>query len=182
MTWRIAYPVARQIADHAQAQFPHEVCGLFAGRGKDIVRAIPVANISDTPLSQYSLEPNEQLRSLKALDEENLIWLGVYHSHPNSPPIPSSEDLEAVSDYGLLQLIVSLQRRRPQFKLWQLNMTGVNALDLVFDSQSPLDDDDEVETKQQKLAIVIAGAIGLILMLLISFTLLPPAPPLTHLP
>ena len=87
-----------------------------------------------------------------------------------------------MSDYGLLQLIVSLQRSRPQFKLWQLNVTGVTALDLVFDSQSPFDDDDEVETKQQKLAIVIAGAIGLILMLLISFTLLPPAPPLTKLP
>jgi len=183
MVIRIPYRVARIIVDDARAQVPNEACGLIAGDGKTIQSAIPLSNVASSKGSSFSLEPKEQLGALKRLDAENLVWMGVYHSHPNSAAIPSSADLEEVSDHGLLQLIVSLEKHKPELQLWRIGASGVMPLELIFETQSDARFDDATAPSQkQRAAIVAAAIISVILMLAISFTLLPPAPEITPLP
>ena len=176
MTASISYRAARQIADHAFSRTPEEVCGLFAGRGRRISRVFPISSIAAEPTAAYRLEPSEQLRALKQIDAAGLEWLGVYHSHPQSDPIPSVADIQQASDEGLWHLIVSLRRSRPRLKLWHIQASAATPIDLRFDTQSSQEQPDEPLSDPQKIAVVLAAALGLILMLAVSLTLLPPAP------
>ena len=176
MTMRISYRAARQIADHATLYDPEEVCGLLAGSGNQIVKAFPVSNIAGKPETHYQLQPTEQLQAIKQIDADSLKWIGVYHSHPKSRPIPSPADIQQTSDDGLLHLIVSLQHSKPKLKLWRIQATAVTPIELNFDTQSSPEQPDEPLSDKQKIAVILAGILSLILMLVISLTLLPPAP------
>ena len=176
MTMSISYRAARQIADRAASHYPEEVCGLLAGSGKRITKAFPVSNIAAQPETDYQLQPAEQLKALKQIDADSLTWIGIYHSHPKSGPIPSPADIQQASDDGLLHLIVSLQRSKPKLKLWRIQAAAVSPIELTFDTQSSADPPDEPLSDKQKIAIILAGALSLVFMLAISLTLLPPAP------
>lgn len=181
MSVRISYAAARQIADHAARHYPHEVCGLFAGQGAHITKAIPLDNIAAEPETHYQPDPSQQLRALKQIDSDRLQWLGIYHSHPKSPPIPSAADMQAAADESLLHLIVSLQGTRHRLKLWRITATSAVPLDLSFDTE-PAAPPSPSLSAGQKAAVVIVGILSLLTLLLISFALLPPAPALPATP
>ena len=181
MAVSIAYAVARQIAEHALSEAPNEACGILAGTPAQISRAIPLGNASDAPDRHFRFEPKEQLEALKALDAAGLGWVGVYHSHPNTPPIPSPEDIEAAADSSLLQLIVSLQGAKPKLKLWQVDRSSVTPIALAFDTDSDALSDDRLSRRQQ-VAMVIAAIASVLLLLAVSLLLLPPAPEITPVP
>ncbi len=175
MTATISYSVARQIADHAVKQMPCEACGLLAGRGEQILAAHPLPNVADSPLTQFRLDPREQLQALKAIDQTQLDWIGVYHSHPRSAPNPSPSDIEQYSDSRLLQLIVSLEGVKPQLKLWRIDRDSAVPIELVYDTENTAAYEQALSPLQQA-AIVIVAVAAVLILLVISFTLLPPAP------
>ena len=177
----ITYPLARQIADHALAESPLEACGLLAGTGDHIAAAYPIRNEAQAAEKRYELDPNEQLQALKSIDAARLEWIGVYHSHPSSAPIPSTADLNEWADRGLLQLIVSLKHGKPQLKLWRLSETSVCPVDLIYDTaKEPAYEPALTRSQQTALLIVILAAV--LILLIISFSLLPPAPEITATP
>ena len=181
MAVSIRYAAARQIADHALSAAPNEACGILAGTPERISRAIPLANAADTPDRHFRFDPAEQLAALKALDAAGLGWVGVYHSHPRTPPIPSPADIEAVADSGLLQLIVSLESAKPKLKLWQVDRSSVTPIALSFDKDSGAAIDAGLNRSQQA-AMVIAAIASVLLLLAVSLMLLPPAPEITPAP
>ena len=176
MSVSISRRAARQIADHAALDYPEEACGLFAGRGGQITKVYSISNTAAQPTAEYQLAPVEQLRAIKQMDADKLDWLGVYHSHPKSAPIPSPADCQQASDDRLLHLIVSLKHRQPRLKLWRIKAAAVTPVPLHFDTD--IRQPDESLSGGQKIAIVLAGVLSLILMLAIALTLLPPAPAL----
>lgn len=175
MVLTITYAVARQIADHAAKQLPCEACGLLAGTRDHIAAAHPLQNVADMPQTQFQIDPREQLQALKAIDDAQLDWIGTYHSHPRSAPIPSQSDIKECADSGLLQLIVSLEGRRPQLKLWRVDRDSVVPIELVYETDNSPEYEPALSPAQQAAILIVALAAVLIL-LLISFTLLPPAP------
>ncbi len=181
MPVRIAYAVARQIADHALSEAPMEACGILAGSREHISRAIALDNAADAPDRHFRFDPEEQLEALNALDAYGLEWIGVYHSHPQAPPIPSPEDIEAAVDKGLLQLIVSLQSAKPKLKLWQVDGSSVTPIPLAFDTVRDAGSDDRLG-RPQRVAIVIAGIASVLLLLAVALMLLPPAPEIAQAP
>lgn len=178
----ISYPVARQIADHAQSEYPNEVCGLLAGKRFQISSAIPISNIAGNPSTHYKLDPSEQIKALKEIELEGLEWLGIYHSHPKSQPIPSPTDVDENADSNLVHIIVSLKDTQPKLKAWQINETHVTPINLSFDTEATINDTHEPLSNTQKTAIILTSIICVILMLVISFTLLPAAPEITAIP
>lgn len=181
MAFTIPYSVARQIADHSLAESPLEACGLLAGTDEQITAAFPVANKAQAPEKRFKLDPNEQLQALKAIDHARLEWIGVYHSHPHSAPIPSTADVNEWADNGLLQLIVSLERSTPQVKLWRLGETSVSPVDLNFDS-AKVQLHERALSRSQQTALLIVIIAAVLIVLIISFSLLPAAPEITPAP
>ena len=178
---RIPYALARQMADHAQAESPNEACGLLAGDDATIRRAIPLRNVAADSSDRYQIDPEEQLAALKVIDADGLDWTGVYHSHPRSAPIPSRTDIDEAQDAKLLHLIISLERVKPRLKLWRIDGDSVRPVELIFSSELR-----SAESRQfssaHRIAIVVAGIASLMLLVAISVSLLPPPPELAPVP
>ncbi len=171
---RIAYPAARDIVEHASAQSPREACGLLAGKGTLISLALPVANAAAMPEQAFALVPDGQLRRLKQIDEAGLDWLGVYHSHTDSPPMPSHSDIAGAVDDALLQLIVSLANPKPRLKLWRIDGATALPLELDFADAPSIHNDDGKLTRKQRLGMLAAGLLTVLALLVIAMALLLP--------
>ncbi len=175
MAMRIPYALARQIADQAHAEAPQEACGLLAGECNTVIRAIPLRNWARSPEDRFRLDPEEQLAALKEIDADGLEWVGIYHSHPRSAPIPSRRDIDEARDAGLLHLIVSLDHAKPKLKPWRIDGDSVTPVDLVFDSEAREDGGSQFSLRH-RIAILVAGIAGFLLLVAISVSLLPPSP------
>ncbi|MBR4515029.1 MAG: M67 family metallopeptidase [Lachnospiraceae bacterium] len=102
-----------RIYEHALKERPDEACGLIAGVDReDGVREIQkvylLTNIDHTN-EHFSIDPKEQLASIKDMRANGLSPLGNWHSHPESPSRPSEEDKRLANDSKASYLILSLQ-------------------------------------------------------------------------
>lgn len=99
--------------DQVTAEAPLEACGLLAGRGERVEQVIEMDN-ADRSEARFRLDPQEQLDAFNAIDERGLELIGIYHSHPQGPGVPSPTDVaEAV--YPVVNLIWS-----PREGEWQV--------------------------------------------------------------
>ncbi|MDR2443961.1 MAG: M67 family metallopeptidase [Deltaproteobacteria bacterium] len=112
------------IVEHSRQQFPLEACGLIAGKvtddGKTIEKAYPLPNLAQSRY-RFDIDPKDQLKAIVAMRQEGLAPLGNYHSHPETPSRPSSEDLKLFIDPKASYLIVSLAQRLPLVKAFSIN-------------------------------------------------------------
>ena len=90
----------KQIKDHGEAHYPEEGAGLIMGRFEGEIRyaeqLLPLANQyeSSSRHNRYLIEPEEMLNAELKAEELGLDIIGVFHSHPNHPAIPSEFDRE----------------------------------------------------------------------------------------
>ena len=87
------------IQSHLEASYPFEACGFLIGFERDnkrlITRSIEVDNKStQNQRRRFVIDPLDYLRTEKLALKEGLTLLGIYHSHPDHPAIPSVHDLE----------------------------------------------------------------------------------------
>lgn len=86
------------IRAHAAADYPHECCGLLVGTwqegGRTVVERVePARNLNtERARDRYELDPMDYLRVDREAREAGLEVVGFYHSHPDSPPLPSVTD------------------------------------------------------------------------------------------
>jgi proteasome lid subunit RPN8/RPN11 len=116
------------IKTHGAAAYPYEGCGLLLGHaagGNNIVTTIrPVANVwpveSEKPERFRIAEDDWRDIELEAMSE-GLDVVGIFHSHPDHPPIASPRDLAWASWPGYSYLITQVVAGRPtQSRSWQL--------------------------------------------------------------
>ncbi len=107
-----AIRLPRRFADemivHAREGAPEEVCGVLGGPDGRIEKLWRVTNMADNPIVTYEMEPHEQFRVFKELEERGWEIVGLYHSHPASPPYPSATDVRLAFYPDSVYFIVSL--------------------------------------------------------------------------
>lgn len=99
------------ILEHAKSELPNEACGLIAGEknGEDkIIKRVYLLTNVDQSNEHFSLDPKEQLSAIKDMRANNLVPLGNWHSHPESPSRPSDEDKRLAYDSKASYMILSL--------------------------------------------------------------------------
>lgn len=79
------------IGAHLTAGLPNEACGLLAGAGQ-VEKIYCITNAHPTP-SHYEMEPTELHAAILEMEEKRWDLLGIFHSHPNGPAIPSPTDV-----------------------------------------------------------------------------------------
>lgn len=96
---------------HCEDGLPNESCGLIAGTVDGDVKTVEkvylLTNI-DASREHFSMDPKEQLASVKDARAAGLAMLGNFHSHPESPSRPSEEDKRLAYDSTAEYLILSL--------------------------------------------------------------------------
>lgn len=166
---------ARQLADHARSEVPHEACGLIAGHGDRVTRLIPIKNTAADPVHQYVMDQAELSRHLPALMREGLDLIGFYHSHPTGEPIPSPTDVAQAHYPDTAYLIIGLKHAEPHFAAWLINQGRVSRLPLGIGINPPVVEDESL-SNAQKMAAIVSAVVAFILLLVLSLLLLPPAP------
>ena len=86
--------VHADLRDAATRAVPFECCGVLAGRDGRATAVYAVPNAAEDRLTRYEMDPAELWAARRRARDEGLEVLGFYHSHPRTPPVPSSYDVE----------------------------------------------------------------------------------------
>ena len=91
--------ILENIQSHLESAYPHEACGFILGyqnqESRTIIKALAVDNSStENQRRRFIIHPLDYLKAEKQALREDLILLGIYHSHPDHPAVPSIHDLE----------------------------------------------------------------------------------------
>ena len=87
--------VRRAMVAHARSDAPNECCGLLIGQGRLVRFAVPLSNVDPRPAVGFRVDPAEHIavrRIVRRLTPK-LSIVGVYHSHPRGPAVPSARDI-----------------------------------------------------------------------------------------
>lgn len=168
--------LANELAAHAIRESPHEVCGLIAGHESGrAARIIPIPNAAADPRHYFELDHAAFIQAMFAIERSNLQLIGIYHSHPHSDPIPSQTDIRQAHYPDVVTLIVSLAAESPRFAAWQIRANQVDAVPLVIGPIAPPAPTPEWP-QSHRWAIVISAILAVVLLIVVSLSLLPPAP------
>lgn len=114
MSLKLSVEHVRLICTHAENTYPQECCGLLVGRlhqddkilvevvsaentwseaaARDFQAVSTKANLEGNKNTYYTIAPEVMLQVQKQARDRQLDIIGVYHSHPNHPAIPSEFD------------------------------------------------------------------------------------------
>jgi proteasome lid subunit RPN8/RPN11 len=88
----ISREIYDQLMEHVIEGGRDEVCGVFGIIGTDIVSLHRVANVHDTPYTNYSMDAKQHFLAMKSV-EDNGGEVAFYHSHTHSIATPSPTDM-----------------------------------------------------------------------------------------
>lgn len=106
-------PAALQgMQEDAEKCFPHECCGFLLGteegKQRQGLEVMIVPNVEPTdPQHRYLMDSKAYFRAEAYAEDHQLRLLGVYHSHPGHPAIPSLHDHQTAWP-GFSYLIIPL--------------------------------------------------------------------------
>jgi proteasome lid subunit RPN8/RPN11 len=114
------------IKKHVESSYPNECGGLVLGMVIDgdlhIKKIIPLENVSlESKQNRIEINPLDYVKAERLALKESLgIW-GFYHSHPNSPAVPSDFDREHLPFTNWWYPIISVKDGAMQeIRCWQL--------------------------------------------------------------
>lgn len=119
-------PARQKIIDDAIQKFPDECCGFLLGTEENddrtVTEIIVVKNSKKgDKRRRFEITPRDYLRAEQRSAQKGLTLLGIYHSHPNHPSIPSEHDRKVAQPF-FSYLIVSIQDGRfATLQSWRLN-------------------------------------------------------------
>jgi proteasome lid subunit RPN8/RPN11 len=140
---RLIFPerLRQELIAHAREGYPDEVCGMLAGRDGRVEQVLPVRNIADEVAAErevfrdrdtqvatagrrpvhYYMDPLDQLRVYREIDDLDLDVLAYYHSHTHTEARPSPTDVRLARDPAALWVLVSLQNAtQPDVRAWRI--------------------------------------------------------------
>ncbi|PZV16693.1 MAG: hypothetical protein DCF22_04900 [Leptolyngbya sp.] len=136
---------------HAERTYPEECCGLMLGHiqegdtgfvqmnqlAKSPVRVVtalyPVENSWDQQVAtdlqdesssktrRYAIAPEEMLKAMQDARRRNLAIIGIYHSHPDHPAVPSECDRRLAWQHYSYSIISVQQGKAREFYSWCLD-------------------------------------------------------------
>src|SRR5687768_18571144 len=114
-----------EIREHGVRDYPYECCGLLLGRfgedGKVVHETYPISNAREESAkrNRFLITPEELMKGERYARAHDLEVVGFYHSHPDSPAVPSQYDLEhAWPTYSYIIVSTSADRATDLFS-WE---------------------------------------------------------------
>jgi proteasome lid subunit RPN8/RPN11 len=175
----LTYAQIRVVCEIAQADAPHETCGLIGGvEINGVLRAVEIVATPNTaldPRHHYSVDGSALVQTMMDFEAKGLSLVGIYHSHPFGEPSPSQEDVRTAYYPDTPYLIVGVKpNHNPSLAAWNFHHGEVDRVELHIGDDPPAPPD--VLSSAQKVAILMSALIAIAFMILLSLSLLPPAP------
>jgi proteasome lid subunit RPN8/RPN11 len=115
-----------EIRAHGARDYPYECCGLLIGKfeadgSKNVLETFAISNAREEAAkrNRFLIQPEELLRGEKYARDKKLDVVGFYHSHPDSPAVPSQYDLEhAWPQYSYI-IVTTTSGDTGDFRSWE---------------------------------------------------------------
>jgi proteasome lid subunit RPN8/RPN11 len=135
----------QQIIAHAEGEYPHECCGIIMGRiesGRKIVTEVICTNNAwaegdlnaaferaddrtNSPHDRYLIPPAAMLHAQRQARERGWEIIGFFHSHPNSPAVPSEFDRRYAWEVYSYLIVAVTAGVAVDIRSWQLDSAAV---------------------------------------------------------
>ena len=115
-----------ELKAHAEDEAPNECCGLILFNGDTAERYIRGRNRLSSPY-RYELEVDPEVWFLE--DEDDAYELAVFHSHPETQPIPSKTDQELSGLWGGKTFLI-YGLKLDELRAWKITRESVDELPL----------------------------------------------------
>lgn len=123
----IPKPVVGAIEDHARETFPEECCGFLIGKSGEprrVIGSVRAKNVaSENRTRRYEIDPLELLRADDAARAKRSDLIGIYHSHPNHPAVPSEFDRSRASSWYSYVILRIVDRHPKELTAWRFDET-----------------------------------------------------------
>jgi proteasome lid subunit RPN8/RPN11 len=115
-----------EMRQHGERDYPYECCGLLLGHyetsgEKVVLETYPISNAREESAkrNRFLIEPEELMQGERYARSRKVEIVGFYHSHPDSPAVPSQYDLEhAWPTYSYIILSVTAESANDLFS-WE---------------------------------------------------------------
>jgi len=129
MQLTITTEAKKTIIKDAEQSYPYESCGFLFGSEDGERRNISIAKEvlntkEENKERRFEISAVDYMKAERFADENKLTLLGVYHSHPDHPAVPSEHDLKQALPF-FSYVIVSVKKSKTDNILsWRLNEKG----------------------------------------------------------
>ena len=85
-----------QINAHVEEAYPEEGAGFLVGDAGEVKEILPLSNAREDVArhNRFLITPEDYLKAELKADSLGLSLIGVFHSHPDCPNVPSEYDRE----------------------------------------------------------------------------------------
>ena len=88
--------LVEQINEHVEKAYPEEGAGFLIGDDGEVKEIVALSNAREDEArrNRFLITPEEYLKAELKADSLGLSLIGVFHSHPDCPNVPSEYDRE----------------------------------------------------------------------------------------
>ncbi len=137
MIVNLSFSLQQTIFQQMQSAYPNEGGGFLLGNVQgdqaEVLDVIKVENVFETEeqYHRYAMTPQNWMQMEDEADERSLTLIGYYHSHPDSPAIPSEYDREHALP-NFIYIITSVEKGQAvDMRVWTLQQDRAQ-----FDAQT----------------------------------------------
>ena len=96
MNLKISTDVLAEINKHVEGAYPEEGAGFLMGVEGEVQQILPLPNAREDEArhNRFLITPEDYFKAELTADRLGLSLIGVFHSHPDCPNIPSEYDRE----------------------------------------------------------------------------------------
>jgi proteasome lid subunit RPN8/RPN11 len=132
----LAGQVVDTINDHSIEEYPSECCGfLFGIEGavRSVTLARPVRNSAiENQRRRFEISPKDYMEAETFAEQNKISILGVYHSHPDHPAVPSVHDFRQAVPFFSYIIASVMKGKVEQVRSWQIDDQGLFAEEKVL--------------------------------------------------
>lgn len=120
-------PEARaEMVRDAESTHPNECCGFFYGSEDGEFRIVTEVRIAQNTKEgdqrrRFQISPLDYMKAEQYGDEKGLKLLGIYHSHPEHPAIPSEHDRSQAMPWFSYIILSVYSSKLKDIRSYQLN-------------------------------------------------------------
>jgi proteasome lid subunit RPN8/RPN11 len=92
----VSNQLIERINDHVEKAYPEEGAGFLIGNEGEVKEILPLSNAREDAArhNRFLITPEEYLKAELKAEGLGLSLIGVFHSHPDCPNVPSEYDRE----------------------------------------------------------------------------------------
>lgn len=122
MNLKISTEVLNKINAHVEQAYPEEGAGFLLGIEGDVQQMLALSNAREDEArhNRFLITPEAYLNAELTADKLGLSLIGVFHSHPDCPNVPSEYDREWAQPYFSYIITRVDEGRAVSHRSWRL--------------------------------------------------------------